>query len=86
MLGNPLPTKNQSWNQIRNLYSIRNFIIHRNGILDDSRKGHEVRKFIEKTQMISVKSNKIILDERFLKCYLAVFEDFFHNVHRKYEK
>lgn len=66
----------ESWNEITYIMKIRNFIVHRDGVLDDSKKAEKIRAYIGRRQDISIMENKIILSADYCRHVVNIIEAF----------
>lgn len=76
VLGVSFETLNDIWRKISLLNKIRNFIVHGDGVVDDSKNGRVVRDFSRSRrggELILIKNNEIILKHDFC---LEVIDDF----------
>ncbi|MDO8886079.1 hypothetical protein [Candidatus Oleimmundimicrobium sp.] len=51
--------ENGEWAEIKHYNRIRNFIVHNDGKLDDSKKAEKVEKYIEKSDLLDLEKSKI---------------------------
>lgn len=74
------PDTDLSWNEIRYLNKIRNFIVHNEGRLDDSKKAEAVRDYISKrSDLLSLDEDEaIILSGEYCKHIIDILMAFFN--------
>lgn len=66
-----------SWSEIRHITLIRNFIVHKNGILDNSENAKKIRAYIDKRSDISLdERNTIILGANYCRHVINILETF----------
>lgn len=66
-----------SWNQIKNINSIRNFIVHNEGRLNSTENAKKIRLYIEKRSDISLdEHNAIILSANYCRHVVNTIEAF----------
>jgi len=70
----------EPWNEIMNIKDIRNFIVHKRGILDNSKKAEKIRTYIDKRQDISLELDEIILSADYCRYVINIFDKFLSNL------
>ena len=77
------PTR-ETWDLVNNLRELRNVLVHCAGLLDDSERAQEVRRFVERTPELEMESGFVQVTPEFCQSVQMSIEGFFADLHEQH--